>query len=442
VNAGAGTTRPPASPAPDRCPRCGGGFACGAAGPAPCACTTVTLSDALQTALRQRYTGCLCLACLQQLAAEEATTVPARTPRRPEAPPRARPLVAHRHGRYSGRMKLLILGGTRFLGRHIAEQALQRGHHVTLLHRGRSGAGLFPQAEHRIADRDGELSVLAQGSWDAAIDTSAYVPRQVHAAAAALGRRVAHYQLVSSISVYADFDTPGTAEDAALQTLPDPTVETVTGDTYGGLKALCEQAAMQAFAGRCLVNRPGLLVGPHDPTGRFSWWVQRLQRGGPVLAPGEPDTPVQFIDARDAAAWMLLQAEQATTGVFNLTGPTQPLTMGRFLTQARDTLNPGAPLHWVAEQHLLDAGVAPWSDLPVWLPRAQAGLHQVDIARALASGLQCRPLAHTLQDTAQWLAMAAPPAAAGTGPARPAVGLPAEREAALLAGWQALQANG
>lgn len=334
-------------------------------------------------------------------------------------------------------MKLLLMGGTRFLGRHIAELALQRGHAVTLVHRGLSGAGLFAQAEHRLADRDGDLAALASGEWDAAIDTSAYLPRQVRALAAALHGRVGHYQLVSSISVYASLDTPGVDEQGALQVLPDPTVQQVTGATYGGLKALCEAAAQDGFAGRCLVNRPGLLVGPHDPTGRFTWWVQRLQRGGTVLAPGDAATPVQFIDARDAAAWMLLQAERRTLGVFNLTGPPQPLSIGGLLETARETLNPAARLQWVGEQYLLDQGVAPWSDLPVWLPRGQADLHKVSIARALATGLTCQPLVDTLRDTAQWAAGAASTSAAADGPPRPSVGLSAEREAALLAGWTA-----
>jgi 2'-hydroxyisoflavone reductase len=336
-------------------------------------------------------------------------------------------------------MKLLILGGTRFLGRHLAEQALQRGHMVTLLHRGRSGPGLFPEAQHLLADRDGDLQVLASGQWDAAIDTSAYVPRQVRALGPVLGLRVGHYQLVSSISAYASFDDGGSDEDAPTATLEDPSTEAITGATYGGLKALCEQAAQALFGSRCLINRPGLLVGPHDPTGRFTWWVQRLQRGGIVLAPGDPATPVQFIDARDAAAWMLLQAERATAGVFNLTGPlpSQPLTMGAFLDSARATLNPGATLQWVGERYLLDEGVAPWSDLPVWLPQAQSGLHRTPLVRAVATGLQTRPLAHTLMDTATWAAMQAAPKPADGGPARPAVGLGADREAALLAGWAA-----
>ncbi len=335
-------------------------------------------------------------------------------------------------------MKLLVLGGTRFLGRHLVQQALDAGHEVTLLHRGRSGPGLFPQAEHLVADRNGDLGVLAHGHWDAAIDTSAYVPRHVHTVAAALAGRVGQYQLVSTISVYADPNAPGTTEDAPLAALADPQAEAVTGDTYGGLKALCEAAAMEGFEGRCLVSRPGLIVGPHDPTGRFTWWVQRMARGaagGPVLAPGEPEAQVQFIDARDAAAWMLRQAEQGHVGTFNLSGPEEPLTMRGLLDSARTALGNPAPLVWVDEAFLLAQGVGPWMELPLWLPRAQGGLLQVDITRALDTGLVCRPLAQTVLDTAAWAA-SAPPAPADA-PPRPAVGLAPEREAALLAAWRA-----
>jgi 2'-hydroxyisoflavone reductase len=337
-------------------------------------------------------------------------------------------------------MRILILGGTRFLGRHLAVAALARGHSLTLLHRGQSGHGLFPQAEHLIADRNGTLDVLAKGTWDVAIDTNAYVPRHVRSVAMALQGRIGHYQLVSSISAYASLAQPGTAEDAPLATLADPTVEAITGETYGGLKALCETEALQAFGpAACCLVRPGLLVGPFDPTDRWTWWVQRILRGGDVLAPGTPEAPVQFIDARDAATWMLDQAERGTTGPYNLTGPAEPLTMGRFLDTACATLQPSARLRWVDEAFVLGAGVAPWSDLPVWLPHASQALHQADIRRALVTGLQCRPLAQTLRDTAAWVAEpAAPPAPTATaGPARPAVGLDPGREAALLAAWAA-----
>ncbi len=347
-------------------------------------------------------------------------------------------------------MKLLILGGTRFLGRHLAQLALEAGHEVTLLHRGRSGPDLFPEAEHRIADRDGSLAVLEDGEWDAAIDTSAYVPRQVHAMAEALAGRVSTYQLVSTISVYADLNASQhhlTDETAEVVTLEDPRTEVVTGATYGGLKALCEMAAWDGFEGRCLIARPGLLVGPHDPTGRFTWWVDRLRRSGgnddngnDMLAPGDPDAAVQCIDARDAAAWLLRQAEQGQTGVFNLTGPEAPTTMGELLAAGARALNSTAQAVWVDEAFLLAQGVKPWTDLPLWLPRAEAGLHRIDIERALATGLQCRPLAQTFADTAAWAGAALPPTA--DGPPRPPVGLSAEREAALLAAWRALPPPG
>lgn len=340
-------------------------------------------------------------------------------------------------------MKLLILGGTRFLGRHLAQQALAAGHDVTLLHRGRSASGLFPEAEHLIADRDREgefAAALAGGAWDAVVDTSAYLPRQVRSAAAALAGRVGQYQLVSTISVYAGFDAAVTDESAPLQALPDPGVQVVDGSTYGGLKALCEAAAHEGFKDGCLVSRPGLLVGPFDPTGRFTWWVQRFVRADvgdddetEVLAPGDPATPVQFIDARDAAAWMLHQAEAGHRGTYNLTGPESPATMGELLAAARDTLAPASELLWVDEAFLLEQGVAPWSELPVWLPLAQSGVHRVDITRALDTGLQCRPWAQTLRDTAAWAATAAPPAPGG--PLRPPVGLAPERETALRAAW-------
>ncbi len=333
-------------------------------------------------------------------------------------------------------MHILVLGGTRFLGRHFVAQALAAGHRLTLLHRGRSGAGLFPEAEHLIADRDGDLAALDGRAWDTVLDTSAYLPRQVRAVADKLAGRVGVYQLVSTISVYPDFDRPGLDEDAPRAVLPDPEVQTVDGSTYGGLKALCEDAALAAFGTRCLIARPGLLVGPHDPTERFTWWVRRVATGGDVIAPGDPAAPVQFIDARDAAAWLLRAAEAGTVGSFNLTGPVRapgrPLTMGEFLATAVERLAPGARLHWLDEAFLLGAGVVPWTELPVWVPSDSAGIHQVDIRRAVASGLSCRPLADTLADTAAWAAEV---------PAQGSTGLAAEREAALLAAWHARPAG-
>jgi 2'-hydroxyisoflavone reductase len=338
-------------------------------------------------------------------------------------------------------VRLLVIGGTRFLGRHLVAQALAGGHQVTLMHRGRSGAGLHAEAEHRIADRDGDLGVLAGGTWDAVIDTCAYVPRQVRAMTAALSGRAGHYQLVSSVSAHAeplaDYD-----EAAPLATLADPATETVDGSTYGGLKALCEQALQATWpaAGACVV-RPGLIAGPHDPTGRLTWWVHRLSRGGEVLAPGDPDAPVQVIDARDLAAFMLSLAQRGAAGAFNATGPVSPpeppLTMRGLLETARELLNPQAALTWVDEPFLLEHGVQPWIDLPLWLDHANAGLATARLARARAAGLACRPLAHTLRDIAAWAFAEAGPAGTAAGPARPPVGLDPPRVAALLAAWHA-----
>ena len=329
-------------------------------------------------------------------------------------------------------MKLLILGGTRFLGRHVAELALAQGHELSLLHRGQSGPELFPQAEHLIADRDGDLSVLKGGSWHAAIDTSAYVPRQVHSISSALLDHVERYLLVSSISAYADFSALGTDETAATHKLDDPLTETVSSATYGGLKALCEEAALAAWGERCVVARPGLIVGPHDPTGRFTWWLQRLQRGGEVLAPGRPDAPVQFIDVRDVSAWLLLQAQASTQGLFNITGPGQALTMGEFLRTTQAVLCPSAHLSWVDAQWLLDKGVKPWSELPVWLPPENEGLHKMKLARALATGIGFTPLAQTIADTAAWAATHPAPTN-HSAVAQAAVGMAVEREVDLLA---------
>ncbi len=335
-------------------------------------------------------------------------------------------------------MRLLILGGTQFLGRHLAQQALQAEHAVTLLHRGRSNPTLFPEAEHLIADRDGDLALLAGREFDAVVDTSAYLPRQVRSVAEKLGRHAGHYTLVSTVSVYADLSRSGLTESDAVAVLEDPEIQTVDSATYGGLKALCEQAAVAGFgADRTLLARPGLLVGPHDPTGRFVWWVRRLQRaaidGDAVLAPGDPADPVQLIDARDAAAWLLQHALLRTTGCFNLTGPLQPTTIGETLQTVIDAVAPAARLQWVDTATLLAHGVQPWTELPLWLPAQSAGGMQVDIGKARASGLLCRPLLQTVADIASIEAPAAADALReGAGPARPTVGLDAGRECELL----------
>jgi 2'-hydroxyisoflavone reductase len=331
-------------------------------------------------------------------------------------------------------MNILILGGTRFLGRHLVEAALARGHTLTLFNRGRSNPGLFPAVETLHGDRDGDLSALAGRRWDAVIDTCGYLPRVVARSAELLAHAVGQYTFISSISVYSEPMQPGADERAPVGTLDDPTVEEVTGETYGPLKALCEQAAERALPGRTLTIRPGLIVGPHDPTDRFTYWPARVARGGEVLAPGKPGQPVQVIDARDLAEWNIRMVEQGASGLYNATGPAERLPMGELLQTCRAVSGSDARFVWVDEQFLLDAGVGPWVELPLWLPEQQGGeaLSSVNCARAISAGLSFRPLAETVRDTLEW-------DAARPQPIERRAGLDAEKEARVLEQWKARQ---
>ena len=327
-------------------------------------------------------------------------------------------------------MKILILGGTRFLGRAIVDAALAAGHTLTLFNRGQSGPGLFPSVEALRGDRTADLSALAGRSWDAVVDPSGYFPRVVGASADALRDHVGQYVFISSISVYAKPSASG--EDDPVGTTEDPTVETITGGTYGPLKALCEQAAAARFSGRALIVRPGLIVGPHDPTDRFSYWPWRIAQGGVVLAPGRPDRGVQVIDARNLAEWTLRMIETRATGVFNATSPAGAITLGGLLDTSRRVSGSAAQVTWAEEGWLLGQGVAAWSDMPVWVPEFDpetAGFFDVPVARAVAAGLAFRPLEATIRDTLAWLA---------TRPADHAwrAGLTRAREAELLAALQ------
>lgn len=326
-------------------------------------------------------------------------------------------------------MKLLVLGGTRFLGRHFVAAALARGHALTLFHRGRTNPELFPEAEHVLGDRDGGLGALAGRTWDAVLDPSGYVPRVVGAAAAALAGRAGQYAFVSSISAYAAPLAPGADESAPLATLADPAVEEVTGETYGGLKAACEREVARAFGEHALVVRPGLIVGPHDSTDRFPYWPRRLARGGEVLAPGRREQPVQVIDARDLAEWLIALLERGASGTYNAAGPAEPLTLGALLEQVALAVGSTGTLTWVDEPFLLERGVQPWTELPLWLPAEEAGLDEVSVQRAVAAGLAFRPLAETARDTLAW-DLARPDAARAGSPV-----LDAAREAELLAAW-------
>ncbi|MGH2716352.1 MAG: NAD-dependent epimerase/dehydratase family protein [Thermoleophilaceae bacterium] len=295
-------------------------------------------------------------------------------------------------------MRLLILGGTLFLGRHLAEEAMARGHDLTLFNRGRTAPELFPEAEHLRGDRDGDLGALREREWEAVIDTSGDDPGMVGESAALLASAVGHYTFVSSISAYGTFSEPGMDENA-------PTARSESEDVsegYGARKAACERAVADAFPGRSCVVRSGLLIGPHDPTERFSVWVRRLAAGGRVRAPADHDQPVQLIDARDLAAWMLAGAEHLRVGTFNVTGPAKPVTLGDMLERVRAATGGGAELDWVDGETLLAEGLEPWDDVPLWLdlPRHPElrGFMAVEVARALAAGLAFRPIEETVRD--------------------------------------------
>ena len=322
-------------------------------------------------------------------------------------------------------MHLLVLGGTRFLGRHVVDAALARGHRVTLFNRG-TRAVAWPGVETLVGDRDGGLGVLDGRRFDAVVDTSGYVPRLVGESARRLADAVDHYTFVSSVSVYRDLERIGLDEDAAVRTVADPATEDVDAH-YGALKAMCEAAVQRAMPGRTLSVRAGLLVGPFDESGRFDYWVRRVAAGGDVLAPGDPDRPIQLVDARDLADWIVAMAEARVAGVFNATGPAHRTTMGDLLDACRSSAD-DARFTWVDDAFLVDAGVAPFTELPLWLPPSSNGLLRVDVSKAIEAGLRFRPLANTVRDTAQWLR-------AGPAPGRIA-GLVPERERALLAAWR------
>ncbi len=331
-------------------------------------------------------------------------------------------------------MNLLILGGTVFVGRHLTQAALGRGHTVTHFNRGQHNPELFPDVEKLRGDRDGDLSALEGRKWDAVIDTCGYVPRVVGASAQLLAEAVDHYTFISSVSVFASFEQPDQDESAPVGTMDDPTVEEVTGETYGPLKALCEQAAEAAMPGRVLTIRPGLIVGPDDPTDRFTYWPVRVSRGGQVLAPSSPDYETEIIDVRDLAEWTVRLVEDRVVGIFNATGPDSPLTLGDVLETSREVSASDAEFVWMSEQFLQKNEVQPWSHMPLWVGDGAeyAGFARIDCRKAQAAGLTYRPLAETIRDTLAW---------AATRPADHAwrAGLTAEREAALLEKWRDAQ---
>jgi 2'-hydroxyisoflavone reductase len=303
--------------------------------------------------------------------------------------------------------KILILGGTGFLGPATIEVAQARGHQVTMFNRGKTRPELFPGVEKLHGDRDpkkGEgLKALETGSWDAVIDNSAYYPRMVAASAGLLAPRVKQYLIISSISAYKEPNPENGTEDAPMATLTDPTVEDMGKEyaNYGGLKALCEQAAQKAMPGRATIIRPGYIVGPDDPTGRFTYWPVRFDRGGEVAVPGAPSDPVEIIDVRDLAAWLVHLVELGTTGVFNACGPEKRLAWGGLVEAFQKAGNPNAMAVWIpAEFMAKQEGI----EFPIWAPYVgeTRGFHTWCNDRAVQAGLRFRPALDTVKDTLAW----------------------------------------
>ena len=298
-------------------------------------------------------------------------------------------------------MKLLVLGGTKFLGRHSVDAALAAGHDVTIFTRGQTNPELYPDVERLTGNRDGDLGALEGRTWDGVVDTSGYVPRVMQQSAALLRDAVDRYVFVSSISVYADFSQP-LDESSPVAELEDPTTEEIM-EHYGALKAACETVVGDVYGERGASVRAGLIVGPYDPTDRFTYWPRRLAAGGDVLGPGDPDAPVQFVDARDLGAWLVTLALAGPGGVFNATGPADRMTFRELLDRAVAALGSDANVIWVDEQSVLDAGIEGWTELPLWLPGDEyAGMAQADTRRARDAGLTFRPLEQTVIDTLAW----------------------------------------
>lgn len=340
-------------------------------------------------------------------------------------------------------MKVLILGGTRFLGRALVEEALKRGHEVTLFNRG-NNSDVFPDVEQLTGDRNGDVSQLENRKWDAVMDTCGMTPLQIKKIADVIGDNVEHLTYISSISVYPDWIPRNIAEDYHVHSIPP---EDVLGEIekgavspyeyYGGMKVACEVEAEKHWPNRVLNVRAGLLVGSYDYTDRLPYWIHRVAQGGTVLVPGRPDRAVQFIDVKDMAAWALTMAENRKSGTFNVTGPGYELTMEKFLNTCKTVTGSDAEFVWADEKFMLDQKVQPWTQMPLWIPEDFAlggasepwkGSSFISIEKAVEDGLSFRPLEDTISDIYQcvlarqdedWKA-----------------GISREREQELLEAWQ------
>src|SRR5213595_2775379 len=334
-------------------------------------------------------------------------------------------------------LRILILGGTGFTGPYQIRYALSRGHKVTTFNRGKTHPGELPkEVEQLIGDRNGQLDALKNRQWDVAIDNPTTLPAWVRDAAEILKGNVERYVFISTISVYGEVKI-GPDETAPIEKYEgaDPYKETLEAmkesgyKTYGPLKALSEKEAEKWFPEETLIIRPGLIVGPRDETDRFTYWPVRIDRGGEVLAPGKPNDPVQFIDARDLAEWTIRMAENRETGIYNATGSAKPLEIGQMLNEIKDALHSSVTFTWLPADFLQQQKVEAWSDMPVWAGD-ELGLARTKIDRALAKGLTFRPLAETSRDTLVWFK-----SLPQERQSKLRAGLTPEREAEVLAAW-------
>lgn len=337
-----------------------------------------------------------------------------------------------------GVLSVLLLGGTGFLGGAIAGALHRRGHRLTLFDRGRRslpiGLENDDQVERIRGDRGGDLADLAAGRWDVAIDLCGLQPDHLRQTVAVLGDRVDRYVYISSIAAYENLNVPGITESDTLRSRPDEEdlgPDMADGGRFGALKAEAERILAAAWGDRLLIVRPSLLIGPGDPSDRFSYWVRRLAAGGDVVAPAPPFQPVQYVDVRDLAHWLADAIAQGRSGEFNAACPERQWTLETVLSTIQQVCGGAVQLHWLAEDFLLEAGVEPWIELPLWLPARDRlrGFARMDCRKIERAGLVCRPLAETVADLLAWDEQFG-------APERPRAGLPRDREAALLTQWR------
>ncbi len=296
-------------------------------------------------------------------------------------------------------MKILILGGTIFLGKHIVNSALRQGHEVTLFNRGIHNPEIFPGIEKIKGDRKSNLDLMKERTFDAVIDTCGYFPAVVRLSAEFLKDKVKHYTFVSSISVYKDFSEMGMNENSEAGKLEDETVEEITGETYGPLKYLCEKVIEEVYGDNALIIRPGLISGEDDPSDRFTYWIHRINEGGRVLAPGPKEKHVQFIDVKDLADFIITSVESNLSGTYNATGPDSELTFENFIEECKKVSGKDPEIVWADQYFLEEEKVVPYTELPLWLPDEMDGGNNCDISKALSKGLKIRSLEQTLRET-------------------------------------------